>query len=203
MSRWITNHDGTPGQVSKPFNTKETACYDPKLARVTQGELRLEAIRSSCTANGRTYPYRSGIVESLRSYTFTHGAFEARIWTPTGKGLWPAFWATGKNFPRTGELDVLEAYGTDKSTYHYHYAGCGGQCNLGGWVNVAGARTGWHTYAANWQSDKITWYYDGRRVWATPTMTHAPMSIIVNLGLNSGAAAVPATMRVDYVRVWQ
>lgn len=119
--------------------------------------------------------------------------------------MWPAFWADGQSWPTNGEIDVLEAYGTDNSTYHFHYAGCPGSCGPGGSVNVSGATSGWHTYAADWEPGSITWYYDGVKVWqfTDSGVTSQPMYLILNLALNSNSAAVPATMRVDYARVWQ
>lgn len=86
----------------------------------------------------------------------------------------------------------------------YNYAGCGVSCGPGGSVVVPGATTNWHTYAADWEPGVITWYYDGHQVWQwTTSVTSSPMYLIVNLGLSSKQSAVPATMKVDYVRVWQ
>lgn len=31
---------------------------------------------------------------------------------PTGKGLWPAFWSYGPNWPNSGEIDILEGIWT-------------------------------------------------------------------------------------------
>lgn len=44
--------------------------------------------------------------------------------------------------------------------------------------------------------------YDGVQVYAMATQTISPMYPILNLGLSSSSSAVPATMRIDYVRVW-
>lgn len=202
-SKWTANWLGATGATTPPVNSSEPECYDPNQATVANGQLDLTAIAATCTVGGQTYAYKSGMVQSNGHFSFTHGAFEARIWTPAGNGMWPAFWTDGQNWPTNGEIDVLEAYGHDTSEYHYHYAGCGGDCGPGGSSVVNGATAGWHTYSANWQSNTITWYYDGTPVWSYPTQTNSPMYLILNLGLNSNSAAVPATMRVDYVRVWQ
>jgi beta-glucanase (GH16 family) len=202
-SKWTANWLGAPGAITPPVNSLETECYDPHQATVANGELDLTAINATCNVGGKTFAYKSGMVQSNGKFSFTHGAFEARIWTPAGTGMWPAFWTDGQSWPNDGEIDVLEAYGDDNSSYHYHYAGCGGDCGPGDSAVVTGATAGWHTYSANWQSDTITWYYDGKPVWSYPTQTNSPMYLILNLGLNSSSPAVPATMRVDYVRVWQ
>ena len=65
---------------------------------------------------------------------------------------------------------------------------------------------GWHTFAADWEPGSITYYYDGTEIWQdTSGITSAPMYLILNLALDSSMSVdlVPATMRVDYVRVWQ
>ena len=201
LSKWRPNWLGSSDTaITPPINSAEISCYDPAQVRQGNGELDLKAVARSCHG----YSYASGMIQSNGKFNFTYGYMEARIWTPAGAGMWPAFWSDGQHWPQDGEIDVLEAYGTDTSSYHYHYAGCGGECVLGGSVNVPGATSGWHTYAADWEPGVITWYYDGQRVWKCTTgITSSRMYLIVNLGLKSLSSAVPTTMRVDYVRVWQ
>jgi len=201
LAKWRPNWLGpNDTAITKPVNSQETACYDPKQVSVQNGELDLVAVARPCL----NWAFASGLVESNGKFNFTYGYMEARIWTPAGVGVWPAFWSDGQNWPQDGEIDVLEAYGTDRSTFHYHYAGCGGDCGPGGEVTVPGATTGWHIYAADWEPGVITWYYDGAKVWQyTTAITASPQYLILNLGLNSDQPAVPATMRVDYVRVWK
>jgi hypothetical protein len=69
---------------------------------------------------------------------------------------------------------------------------------------LSGATSGWHTYAADWEPGVVTWYYDGKQVWQYTTgIVSNPMFLILNLALNANPSAVPASLRVDYVRVWQ
>jgi beta-glucanase (GH16 family) len=66
---------------------------------------------------------------------------------------------------------------------------------------------GWHTFAADWEPGSITFYYDGVLIGnETSGITAAPMYLVLNLSVSSGLGSsivVPATMKVDYVRVWQ
>lgn len=205
LTKWRPNWlGGSDTAITKPVNSYETSCYDPAQVKEGSGALDLTAVASQCSVGGVTYNYRSGLVESNSKFNFTYGYMEAKIWTPAGTGVWPAFWSDGQNWPYDGEIDVLEAYGTDDSSYHYHYAGCGGDCNPGGSVILPGATSGWHTYAADWEPGVITWYYDGKQVWQyTTSITQSPQYLILNLGLKSNQSQVPATMKVDYVRVWK
>ncbi|MEP7136823.1 MAG: family 16 glycosylhydrolase [Chloroflexota bacterium] len=201
LTKWRPNWlGGSDTSITKPVNSLEVSCYDPAQATVLNGELNLTAVQRTCSS----WNYASGLIQSNGKFNFTYGYVEAKIWTPAGTGMWPAFWADGPNWPVGGEMDVLEAYGTDISTYHYHYAGCGGDCGPGGEVNVPGATAGWHVYAANWEPGAVTWYYDGQQVWKNTTgVVSVPQYLILNLGLESSLPAVPAVMRVDYVRVWK
>ncbi len=200
--KWNANWLGNAGALTKPVNAEETSCYDPRRATVANGVLTLSAAPQSCIAEGKTYNSASGMVQTNGHFSLASGAIEARIWTPKGQGMWPAFWATGQNWPNDGEVDVLEAGGNDTSSFHYHYAGCGGDCGPGGDALIPGATAGWHTYAATLNAQTITWYYDGKQVWSHPTESKAPLYIVLNLATKN-AQALPAQMKVDYVRAWK
>ena len=64
---------------------------------------------------------------------------------------------------------------------------------------------GWHVFGADWQPDRITFYYDGVEVFSTTEgVVGAPHYLIVNYTVrDDGSAVVPSQMFVDYVRVWQ
>lgn len=84
--------------------------------------------------------------------------------------------------------------------YHFHNP------SGGPGAKVPGNYTGWHVFGANWQAGSVTYYYDGKAVGSiTSGITSAPMYLILeNSGGSFGGPPVrPATMQVDYVRVWQ
>lgn len=61
----------------------------------------------------------SGRLTTQNKVSFKYGKLEARIKMPkTANGLWPAFWMLGADFssvgwPRSGEIDIMEAGHTD------------------------------------------------------------------------------------------
>ena len=116
---------------------------------------------------------------------------------------WPAFWSNGTGqWPITGEIDVMEGLSGHQPCWHYHYQAGGQHQGPGGCANMDG--TGWHVYAAKWEPGKITWYYDGNEVgvWTTGVVG-AQHFLILNHGLKDEYGIhVPATVDVDYVRVW-
>lgn len=134
-------------------------------------------------------------------YQFTYGAIEARIYLPaSGNQIanWPAWWTDGQNWPTDGEIDVIEGL-HGQACYHFPPANNQGGC-------PAGTYTGWHTFGALWEPGIVTYYYDGQKVGTISSgITSAPMYLILenSIGSSSGPIVMPATMQVDYVRVWQ
>ena len=112
----------------------------------------------------------------------------------------PAVWAVSTPSETYGEDDAFEGLG-GQACYHYHVSSAApGACDTT-------LTPGWHTFASDWQPGSITYYYDGIQVGQTTTgITSSPMYIILNLAVDNtygGPIQAPATMRVDYVRVWQ
>ena len=157
---------------------------------------------------------------------FAYGRIEARLQVPTGgDGLWPAFWSLGTDitsnpWPGAGEIDVMEyvsripneIFGT------IHGPGYNGGGSFSG-IYDFGERVDrtFHTYAVEWQPDRITWLVDGIVYHeATPAdvpgpwVFDKPFFLLLNfaIGGNFGGAVDPANTYpqqylVDYVRVFQ
>ncbi|WP_236652101.1 glycoside hydrolase family 16 protein [Streptacidiphilus neutrinimicus] len=201
-SKWNPNWLGCGTCTTPPVNSSEQDAYAPSQVSVGGGSLHLAMAQEPTTVNGKTYPYRSGLVESSGKAQFTYGAFEARIYLPPGSGgvaNWPAFWTDGQSWPTDGEMDVMEGL-EGQACYHFHSPSGGpGGC-------ASGDYSGWHTYGADWEPGSVTYYYDGKEVGQITTgITSAPQYLILNNGLNSSDAqpVAPSDMQVDYVRVWQ
>ena len=198
-SKWSTGWLGSG--ATPPVNSYEQACYAPSQVTESGGSLNLSVVASSCTVNGTTYPYRSGMINSDGKAEFTYGYFEARLYLPGSRAQianWPAWWADGQVWPTDGEMDVLEGLG-GRACYRFH----GSLGEVGGCTTKD--FTGWHTYGADWEPGFITYYRDGRAVGHITTgVTSAPMYLILNDAVNGpgGPIVAPSTMRVDYVRVW-
>ena len=157
---------------------------------------------------------------------WTYGYIEASIKLPKGKGTWPAFWMMPVNFrswPADGEIDIMEEVG-----YHPDYVSSSLHANAHVHSNgtqvthemyCKGAEGEFHTYAIEWTAQNITTFVDGKKQLSYDNRGlgrddwpyNDPFYVIFNLawggdwGGSQGVDenALPATMEVDYVRVFQ
>ena len=189
------------------------------VTEVRNGHLRITALKE----NGKVY---SGRVYAKDKQGWKYGYIEASIKLPKGKGTWPAFWMMPVNFhswPADGEIDIMEEVG-----YHPDFVSSSLHANAHVHSNgtqvthemyCKGAEGEFHTYAILWTAQNITTYvdgkvqlsYDNRGLGRDDWPYDDPFYIIFNLawGGDWGGAqgvdesALPATMEVDYVRVFQ
>lgn len=160
--------------------------------------------------------------------SWLYGYMEARISLPAGKGTWPAFWMMPEDqsdgWPKCGEIDIMEEVG-----YHPDYTSSSIHCesynHMIGTQKTkerlcSGAEGNYHIYALRWTKDAIRSYVDGKELLVFDNDGKNNVStwpfdkaffIILNLawGGDWGGAqgvdesALPCTMKVDYVRVFQ
>ena len=199
----------------------EKSCYDPKQLHVSGGLLYFVAVKRSCVAeNGQHYAYASGLINTQKSFRFTYGYIESKIWTQTGTcgagdsvpsdstciSNLPAFWLVGTNKQGTqGELDILEGL-QGRPWFHLHI---NAPKTLD--PNVMESSTvhplgGWHIYGVLWEPGKADIFYDGRKVGSirNDLIPSWPMYIVLNLAIPAEwAPNLPGTMKVQYVRVWK
>lgn len=195
---------------------------NPANASVANGNLQLTATK---TANG----YDGVIVTSgglpgntANSVSFLYGYVEARIEIPQGGstaiGGWPAWWllpessiTTGFNHDGSGEIDIMDDGTGDPSVLH---AGVIVHGQIYQHQNPGNLSARYHTFAADWQPDHITWYMDGQQ-WASTTnaalIPTEAMYVLANLAVGNDWATspppastpFPQVMLVDWIRIWQ
>ncbi len=189
--------------ITQPLTPAELECFDPAQVSVGSGELDLAMIAKPESCGGKTRPYASGIVTTNGKFSYTYGFMEARVWVPGTGGVipdWPDVWTDGRNWPADGEIDIMEGL-SGQACWHFHYPGGGpGDCSNASFTG------GWHTFGADWEPGVITYYYDGTRVGTIKSgVTAAPMYLILSLAADTvnGGPVQPATIRFDYVHVWQ
>jgi beta-glucanase (GH16 family) len=173
--------------------------------------------------------YTSGWVESETAYNTQFGYIEARINFPFKRigskswGFWPAFWTfVGiKNGTNAAEIDICEIFSgrhkepnTILTCIHRGYPTSTPPINDAnkGVSHVFSnfSYTDWHTYAIEWNVDRIIWYVDGEAIRSFSGHEIVdPVRIILNLALQKESKYYPPTspsfqefMYVDYVNVY-
>lgn len=186
--------------------------------RIENGNLVIQALKESY--GGMSYTSARLKTQGKRSWTY--GKVEARIKIPTGQGVWPAFWMLGNNistvsWPACGEIDIMEHVNNEATahgTIHWDYNGY--QYYGGPSPNLDFSQ--YHVYAIEWNSSSIKWFIDGvqyreaniaNNINGTDEF-HRPFFILLNLAIGgnwpgspNSSTPFPATMYVDYVRVYQ
>lgn len=158
--------------------------------------------------------YVSGILTSYNSFKFVNGYAEIRAKMPAGSGLWPAFWLlNGYYVYQQPEIDIIEFRGEnpDEIVHSYHYYSSQGLQSESSSFTGDDFTAGFHTFGVHWQPDRIDWYVDGEITHTTSaeTISSQLMYLILNLAVGGGFVsevdqqALPASLQVDYVRVWQ
>ena len=113
--------------------------------------------------------YTSARLLTKNRFEVAYGRVEARVKVPVGAGLWPAFWMLGTDidrvgWPMTGEIDIMEHVGRLPNEIFgtLHGPGYSGGNSYGKVVDLGKpVADDFHTFAVEWQPDKITWFLDG------------------------------------------
>jgi beta-glucanase (GH16 family) len=197
----------------------ELESYDATGATVSGGQLHLTA-----RVDKRYHsPYVSGLVMTggyryattpQKTFSFQYGYIEVKAKVPAGQGFWPAIWMMPASYhDSNGEIDVMEVLGSDPTKVYFtihHLA-----LNLYQQFTKVGAdlSADFHIYGVDWEPDHVAWYLDGAAIGTctNPSLIpHEPMYPIMNLAIGGdwggppdSSTRFPASMDVDYIRVWQ
>jgi beta-glucanase (GH16 family) len=214
-ARWKIE-TGTPGTGEIQYNTTKNIALDGK------GHLVVRARKQRVG----TAQYTSGRLTTEGRFETTYGRITARIKTPDGRGLMPAFWMLGNDFrqnpwPDSGEIDIMERRSDLKDrTYAtvqgpgYSGVGISRQYSLGPTGNFADA---FHVFTVDWTPNKITFTVDQHLIQTVKRSTvpgrwvfDHQFFIVLNLAVGNpfsgppdAQTIFPAKMIVDYVRAYQ
>ncbi len=193
-------------------------------ATVENGLLRIVAKKE--TKENRNYTSARLITKGKGD--FRYGRFEIRAKLPSGRGTWPAIWMlstdwTYGGWPNSGEIDIMEHVGYDPGNVHvsthtkaYYFKINTQKTSI---TKVDSIYSAFHTYRLDWTPATLRAYIDdkqvfemknegtGFEVWPFDKKFHLLLNIAVggDWGGKEGVddAIFPATMLVDYVRVYR
>jgi beta-glucanase (GH16 family) len=172
--------------------------------------------------------YTSAKITTRGKMNAAPGRVEARIKLPSGQGLWPAFWMLGSSFPATpwpqcGELDIMENHGSTTTGVSSAVHGPGYSGNtpfVRGYALAQGTFSDdFHTFSVEWDSAQVRFLVDNTAHYTVTrsqlqvygkSVLDQPFFLILNLAVGGNFdgdpksdAIFPATMLIDYVRVYE
>lgn len=209
----------------------ENVAVSDGLLRITARRERMTGPALPARLGGgghRTQAYTSARISTRGKASFLYGRIEVRAKLPPGQGMWPAIWMLPEHdnygpYPLSGEIDIAEAVNLG-----VRCRGCRDEVHgaLHHGRSLAATRhwTGkaplpdidaFHVFTLDWTRERMTWSVDGEPYFQQPTRPpfDQRFHLILNLAVGGrwpeGAgrkgvdeAAFPATMLVDWVRVY-
>jgi beta-glucanase (GH16 family) len=235
---WSDEFDGVAGQLpdatkwtldigtgDNGWGNNELQYYTNNTNNIaTDGNGNLVITAKKENLNGSQYT--SARIKTKDLFSQAYGRYEARLQTPYGQGLWPAFWLLGANvetatWPQCGEIDIMELRGQKPSIANcaLHGPGYSGANPVSGSYALVNDRfdVGFHIFAVEWDVDKIDFFVDGflyKRIKKSDVpgewVYDHPFFMILNvavggnyLGNPNSQTPFPQKMTIDYVRVYK
>lgn len=198
---------------------------------VSDGSLKIKAIKEDYTFNGVTKSYTSARLNS--KFAFKYGRVDVRAKLPSAGGTWPAIWTLGANineignyfgttygsvgWPDCGEIDIMEQNGWNKNLsygyLHYRNASNGNYENTGTTTNITDSSGTYHLYSLIWTENFIQILLDDMVFFEVQNTNDIPYDnlhyILLNIALGGNlGGSIPSNfdediMEIDYVRVYE
>lgn len=215
------------GTGTKGWGNAELQTYTNRSSNIRLDGSGKLIITARSEAFGGAY-FTSARIKTKGKFSQAYGRFEARIKTPTGPGIWPAFWMLGSNidtkpWPQCGEIDIMEQRGQQSSvtlgTLHGPgYSGASGNQITKAYALTDGRfDTDYFIYAVEWGENYIDFFVNDflyQRI--TPEnvtgewVFNQPFYLLLNVavggnfvGFPTSGTPFPQSMYVDYVKVYK
>ncbi|HEX2893249.1 MAG TPA: glycoside hydrolase family 16 protein, partial [Marmoricola sp.] len=223
-----TTGDATAGYACYVDDPKNISVGGGMLSLTVRREDSPQPCLSATSLDAVSSPYTAGMVSTYHLFSQQYGRFEARIrnTASSAPGLQETFWLwpddryVTLDWPTTGEIDVSETYSVfaDLSIPFLHYGTTRPEPSVPG-VNTAydciAHRGVWNIYTLEWTPTTLTILVNGQHCLTNESGDSAfqrPYLLALTQALGqrgqtdnslTDATPLPATMDVDYVRVWK
>ncbi len=234
LGNWKLDANGN--YITNGWGNNEQQFYTNQNAAVHDGILTIAARHEDYTDPIQgSYSYTSARLSSQYKFSTCGGRIEVRARCDSGKSLWPAIWMLPEDsayggWAASGEIDIMEGWGSTPEkicgTIHFGDVWPNNTYLTNEYHFPAGdSSESWHTYALEWEQDKICWYvddtlYSTQTDWyseghAYPAPFNQNFYLILNLAVGGhfdgvdGIYGAPETFadgerhfEIDYVRVY-
>lgn len=207
-NKWATRYIYENETLDR-FNDEKERYRDYQNHVLSDGVLSLVARRDEAGV------YESGMIRTHR--TFYYGYYEARVFLPAGKGVWPAFWLVG-DYDIDGktwhppEIDIFEYVinGVEDKDNMLHSAVAdksGNDAEAFSYVDPSfrlkhkelyadgPLNAAWHTAGLVWAPDRVSFFWDGRHIYTRSYkwlrkdgLLGPPAQVVLNFAVGGGWA---------------
>jgi len=212
----LGNNGGWGNQEWEQYTASETNSY------VANGNLMIVAEKEGTQ-------FTSARMRSAGMQEFQYGRIDVRAVLPEGKGIWPAIWMLGHDFPSVGwpacgEIDIMELIGHVPGKIYgtAHYGADWTQHQFtGGNISLPFPEKFYeefHVFSIDWDETGIRWLLDDEEYFSINTFSTGSQPypyddefyFIMNIavggtwpGYPDETTEFPQFMAVDYIRVYQ
>lgn len=224
-------------QIANEFWTHETGNYwwNDEIQEYTDDTTNAVVSGGNLIITARKTPehlisirdYTSARLITKDKVTFGFGRIDFRIKVEPGEGIWPAAWLLPNTdkfglWPASGEIDVLEIFGSDSLTQHMtaHFGKnrTDHRTRGGKLFREQGFNDDFHLYTLIREKDHMWWYFDGEPCFHVSKGLcyphHYPFNeefyAILNIAVGGVTAGYPdettkfpRNMWVDYIRYYK
>jgi beta-glucanase (GH16 family) len=224
-TKWLPQTEFSTGATSP--SARSCHVDDPRNVAVGQGTLKLTVrkVSSPVVCQGSPANYTSGMVSTYHLFSQQYGRFESRFKTTatTRSGLQESFWLwpdvrvpSPSVWPAAGEIDIVETYSQHPALAvpFLHFT------SYDNWGPIPGVNTAYcqasrgvfNTFVLTWTPTTLTIDVNGKtcleNTSGDPAFQKPYIAAFTSaLGVGSNALTsntpIPATMHVDYLRVWR
>lgn len=203
-------------------NELQTYTNSPTNSYISDGRLIIKAEKTG------TNSYSSARMKSIGLQEFQYGRIDVRAILPKGKGIWPAIWMLGANYPEMGwpacgEIDIMELLGHQAGTVHgtAHWGN-----NYALWQHQGNDISiypdnfdgEFHVFSIDWAPNEINYLMDDEVFFTVNTAMmngqnypfNEAFFFILNIAVGGNwpgypdeTTSFPVFMAVDYIRVFQ
>lgn len=223
LSKWKIWNSGAYNHELQLYQASNLMIQDGLLAIEARKE-QLVGVKFPKVKTIASFAYSSGRIESKQLFSINkkHSKLRimARIKLPLGYGMWPAFWAYGTPYPSQGEIDFMEARGSEPKKYLTNFYEAkldeGESEDHTAMIQVpTNLADCFHVYGMEWSKDVLISYFDGKLVDTKKNDPHIASlfekreRLVLNLAVGGGFYPTldsnkiqTGTMYIDWVKVY-